>query len=300
MPVLGVLVALATGVAVAAQAEAAPPSRGVLDPRSLLPAGWQEVRGLPSGGSVWQGVIASPTVGLRLRPSWIYLPPAAAPSGRYPVVYLLHGTPGSPSGFVLSLRLDQLADKLIEARLLPPFIAVMPAAGTGTRASRFHGEWAGPWENYVLSDVLPWVDKHLPTVASGGGRVLAGLSSGGFGAVDIGLRHPGLFQTLEAWSGYFTPLRNGALRAASNAELAAHNPTLLAKQEAPLLRRLGVRFFLSSGTGDRGTLTQTRVFGHELTHLKLPHQLWLGPGFHDAKVWRAQLQSALRYALPNL
>jgi enterochelin esterase-like enzyme len=130
--------------------------------------------------------------------------------------------------------------------------------------------------------------------------VLAGLSAGGYGAVDIGLRHPGLFSTLESWSGYFHPLRAGALVRANAAGLRAHDPSLLVRREAPLLRRLRTRFFLSSGTThDRLTAAGTRVFAAELRTLRLPHRLALHPGGHDGRLWRAQLPAALAYALPS-
>jgi S-formylglutathione hydrolase FrmB len=56
---------------------------------------------------------------------------------------------------------------------------------------------------------------------------IAGLSSGGYGAVDIGLRHPGLFGAIESWSGYYRPFRDGPLRDATRAELSAHVPAAL-------------------------------------------------------------------------
>jgi enterochelin esterase-like enzyme len=142
------------------------------------------------------------------------------------------------------------------------------------------------------------VDRHLPTIPSRAGRILAGLSAGGYGAVDIGLRHPTLFGTLEAWSGYFRPLRAGALVNADQQALDAHDPSLLARAEAPLLRRLGTRFFLSCGaSADRVTARETRAFSLELRALRLPHTLWLAPGGHDGALWRRQLPSALTYAL---
>src|SRR5262249_26179252 len=146
---------------------------------------------------------------------------------RYPVVYLLHGMPGSPYSFVNALRLASVADEL------PPFIAVAPAAGPN---GRYDGEWAGAWENWLVNGVVPWVVTHLPTQADGRDQVLAGLSAGGYGAIDIGLRHPGLFGTLESWSGYFRPLRDGDLAAADTASLALHDPTLLLPRDAAQLR----------------------------------------------------------------
>src|SRR5206468_10463279 len=133
-----------------------------------------------------------------------------------------------------------------------------PDAGLLPAALQPEAPLPGHLERYLVHDVVPWVDGHLPTIPSRAGRVLAGLSAGGYGAVDIGLRHPTLFGTLEAWSGYFHPLRAGALVDAGSAELQAHDPSLLAQREAPLLRRLGTRFFLSSGTtADRATAEAT-------------------------------------------
>jgi enterochelin esterase-like enzyme len=118
-------------------------------------------------------------------------------------------------------RAPTRVDPLVVAGKLPPFVAVMSPAGL---TPRFRGEWTGVWEDYLVRDVVPWVDRHFPAIAAGRGRILAGLSAGGYGAVDIGLRHPGTFGTLEAWSGSFTAPHDGSLAGASGAVLAAHDP----------------------------------------------------------------------------
>jgi enterochelin esterase-like enzyme len=258
------------------------------------PPGFVEIAHGPLGGRVFQGWVPSSAVPRDFRPTLVYLPPGYDPGRRYPVLYLLQGFPGSPYQFVDGLDLPAAADERIAAGRLRPFLAVIPPAGIDVR----HGDWTGVWEQYLVRDVVPWADAHLPTIAAPSGRVLAGLSAGGYGAVDIGLRHPRLFSTLEAWSGYFRPLRTGALVHAGPAELRAHDPSLLVRRRAPLLRKLGVRFFLSSGTtGDRATAEATKAFSAELRGLRLPHRLWLAPGAHDGRLWRAQLPAALAYAL---
>src|SRR5437899_128435 len=78
----------------------------------------------------------------------------------------------------------------------------------------------------------------------------------------------------------------------------AHDPTLLVRREAPRLRPLGIRFFLSCGTThDRVTAAATRRFARLLSALRLRHRLWLRPGGHDGAFWRSQLIPALEYAL---
>ena len=122
------------------------------------------------------------------RASLVYLPPGVKPSLRYPGLYLLHGLRGSPYSFVGGLRLAAVADTLIHARRVHPFIAVMPPAG---QSPQFDGEWTGAWERYVVHDVLPWSERHLPLSRERRARTLAGFSAGAYGAVDMGLRHPG-------------------------------------------------------------------------------------------------------------
>src|SRR5581483_9597599 len=78
----------------------------------------------PHGGTILSGTFPGSK-----RPGYVYLPPGYSPAQRYPVVYLLHGMPGSPSEYLLGTNLAAFADDGISAGRLRPFIAVMPAAG---------------------------------------------------------------------------------------------------------------------------------------------------------------------------
>jgi Putative esterase len=249
------------------------------------PAGFHVFSPGPGGGAIWRGVIP----GAR-RASMIYVPPGYSAARRYPVVYLLAGMPGSPWSYVRSLSLASVADSLIGSGEARPFVAVMPPAGP---SGHYDGEWAGPWERYLVRGVLPWTQAHL---AVSGDRTIAGLSAGGFGAVDIALRHPRLFRRVESWGGYFSPFRDGPLRRASPRELAAHDPTLLLPVEAGLVRRLGTRFFLSTGPG-HGHITpaQTIRFARLLRARRLPYRLELLARKRGA--WERQLVDGLRWAL---
>jgi enterochelin esterase-like enzyme len=231
---------------------------------ALLLPGFSQVQTGPQGGRVLSGVLPG-----ELRPGLVYLPPGFSTSHRYPVVYLLHGMPGSPNEYPSGAGLLEFADPSIADGTVRPFIAVVPAAGPD---DRYNGEWAGPWEAGLVDRVVPWIDGHLPTIAGRRGRVIAGLSAGGFGAVDIALRHPGLFGTVESWSGYFEPLRDGPFKGASRAVLAANDPTLLARSQAAVLKHDGARFFLSTGPAHSHWFhpSDTRAFADELHGLGLP------------------------------
>lgn len=256
--------------------------------------GWIPAVHGPDGGTVWAGRIPNTVVPDR-RLSGIYLPPGFAPTRRYPVVYLLHGMEGSPSSIYRGMQLAKVADRLI-AHGSPPFIAVMPVAGP--RVDPNSGEWAGVWERYLVHDVVPWVDTNLPTIPTAAGRALEGVCAGGFGAVDIGLRHPRMFGTLGSFDGYFAPVfRDGPFVHATRADLLAHDPTLLVRREASSLRNSGVRFYVSVG-GDHGAVLArwSLAFAHELRTLRLPHELWRLPKRDTGHFWRATFPSALSYA----
>jgi enterochelin esterase-like enzyme len=197
----------------------------------------------PGRGVLLRGVFPDALAPQPLSPGYVYLPPNFSPTRRYPVIYLLHGIRGNPTEYVKALSLPSYADQQIEAGLLRPFIAVMPAAAD----SNYRGEWAGPWEEYITHAVVPFVDRFLPTIAEPSGRVLAGLSAGGYGAFDIGLRDPHLFGALESWSGYFHPLHDTPFRDVGITTLRANDPQLLLRRKAKLLRRLDIRFFVSTG-----------------------------------------------------
>jgi enterochelin esterase-like enzyme len=140
----------------------------------------------------------------------VYLPPGfSLGSGRYPVLYLLHGTNESAASF-LELGLGQRLDTLIGERAVAPLIAVMIQGGRGTNNWRDTG--GHRYESYVL-EVQQLVDRLYPTLRERGARAIAGYSMGGFGAMNIALGHPDRFAVVESWLGFFNGL-GGELRAA--------------------------------------------------------------------------------------
>jgi enterochelin esterase-like enzyme len=281
---------LAAAVAGAVPASGVPASPN----QALLPSFVEIVRG-PAGGTIWQGVIRNGAYPRSPRRSLVYFPPGFSAQRRYPTLYVLHGIRGSPYSIANGLRFATFADDAIVAGQVRPFLAVMPPAGL---TARFHGEWTGVWERYVVEDVVPWSDRHLPALRLPGARAIAGLSAGGYGAADIGLRHPTLFGTIESWSGSFFAPHDGSLRHASAKQLAANDPTLLAEREAGLLRALRTRFFLSCGREDPGNLLLSINFARLLAAIDVRHRTFFAAGGHNGHFWDAQLPGALHYAFP--
>lgn len=258
---------------------------------ALLP-GFVPVGTSHSGGTLLQGVFPDALAPQPLQPGYVYLPPKFTRAKRYPVIYLLHGIRGNPGEYTHALNVRAYADRQITSGALRPFIAVMPASAD----NKYRGEWAGPWEQYVTHAVVPWIDQRLPTIAAPSGRVLAGLSAGGYGAFDIGLRDPYLFGALESWSGYFHPLRDKPFKHVGITTLRANNPTLLLRRKAKLLRRLGVRLFVSTGPPHSrwAPPSESGRFAREALALHLPMTY---RSFHSRKGhWRDEFHAGLSWA----
>jgi len=135
----------------------------------------------------------------------VYLPPSYLSSEkRYPVVYYLPGyTDTSMLGFILPGD----ADTLMKTGVIRDMIVVV-ADGANLLGGSFYvnSPVTGQWEDFIVKDVVGYVDGHYRTLARASARAIAGHSMGGFGALNIGMRHPDVFSVVYSLSpGLFDP-----------------------------------------------------------------------------------------------
>ena len=151
----------------------------------------------------------SPSLGGTL-PAVVYFPAGYRNgSARFPVIYFLHGLPASPTAYqATSFVARSVADDGHRA------IVVAPQGSRYADSDREYLNW-GPRENWpqaISRDLPRCIDKRFRTIATRRGRALIGLSAGGFGAFNIGLRHLDTFAAVESWSGYFAATDPTGLR----------------------------------------------------------------------------------------
>lgn len=269
--------------------------RGYTPPKD--PA-WVRDRGTSQTVEVW-----SPAVG-RKQQVIVYLPPgyAAHPRRRYPVIYLLHGSPGLPNALLLTVKSGVVEDEFVTRHRVRPAILVMPSGSPGRFTDT---EWANgihpdsAWETFLVRDVVGAIDRRYRTIRSGADRALAGLSEGGYGAINIGLHHPGEFRVLESWSGYMQADKILSIFGRSPGRVAANSPAQYLPRVARLVRRDKTFIWFYSGTGDR-LFRQNVAFAHELARLRIPHHFSVVDGGHTWRTWRENFPSALLAASPRL
>jgi enterochelin esterase-like enzyme len=198
-----------------------------------LPALFGQVPSVSHTGSrVVRVVIGAPTaLDVPPSPALIYLPPGygnpANAGRRYPVVYLLHGYPGSPLDWFRAVPTQQIMDAMLADHLIQPMIVVAPNANGGWLTdSEMLNRVDGPQtETYLTRTVVGYVDTHFRTVAARAGRAIGGMSSGGYGALNLGLRDQDVYSVILSEMPYGDPGRAAlALLGSSRARWAANAP----------------------------------------------------------------------------
>jgi enterochelin esterase family protein len=167
----------------------------------------------PASGSVEilrhtsQALNGNPLGDDHVRDLVVYLPPGYRETDeRYPSVYCLTGFTGrgrmllNDSAFTPNLA--QRLDRLIAAGTIRPVIVVMPDCFTYYGGSQYINSTAtGNYEDYLTREIVPFVDESFRTFDNPRSRAVMGKSSGGYGALIMGLRHSDLFGLISSTAG---------------------------------------------------------------------------------------------------
>src|SRR6202012_461629 len=107
---------------------------------------------------------------------------------RLPVLYLLHGNNGDANDWLTQGHLQSAADALIEHKEMPPVVIVMPQGGTDWYVDRKE-----KMETAFFDDLLPEIETQYAVANQRNGRMIGGVSMGGFGALRYAMTRPEQF-----------------------------------------------------------------------------------------------------------
>lgn len=141
------------------------------------------------------------------RRMYVYTPPGYDKdyTARYPVLYLQHGAGELEMEWIHSGKANFILDNLIAEGKARPMIIVMnngfaTRPGQPGQAQNMGSRWAA-FEDMLIKEVIPDIDKNYRTIPNKGQRAMAGLSMGGMQTFTVGLKNLNTFSYLGIFSG---------------------------------------------------------------------------------------------------
>jgi enterochelin esterase-like enzyme len=225
---------------------------------------------------------------------------SVSPDAQFSLVYLFHGSPGVPKDWFRGGEADQIA--LSWARAGKPAILVPPRMSKGLLDDpECVDGMREKVETHVLRDVIPTADGSLRTVAAREGRIFAGMSAGGYCALNLGLRNRAVLATVLNLSGLMEPTHSRGRRSLfgqTGSTLVAQNTPASYAANLPSSPRS--RLWLDCGLSDHQVLRQMQAIAPVLRSRGLTVEEKVRPREHTFGVWRAALRYGLNWALSGL
>jgi putative tributyrin esterase len=228
-------------------------------------------------------------------PYRVVLPASVAAGQELPVVYLLHGGGGDFREWSNDSDVAQFAEREL--------ILVMPE-GNSSYYMNSAEQPQDHYEDYITSDLIGDVESKFPAARGRSNRAIVGVSMGGFGAVTLAIRHPGLF----AFAGGLSSAIDVPRRAFTIKRLQQsrhyesifgpsgsqtrrdRDPFVLLNQASP---EAAPYFFLTCGEQE-GLLPANREFAALLAQRHFRYKFRTVRGGHDWNQWNAWLPDLFR------
>jgi enterochelin esterase-like enzyme len=220
---------------------------------------------------------------------------------RYPVLFLLHGANGDEVEWVQKGGARETLDGLIARRIIRPMVVVMPGHNQGwwVDGAKEKAETA------LIKDLIPHASGKYRVETERKGRLIAGLSAGGGGTVNLIFKYPQMFAAAAALSpSVYEPVPP------NNSSGVRHHPFQKdGKFDADTWKSLNypmwldaykksgaiVPLYINSGDHDRfGIVGHAAVlYQRLLAHQPQAVEYRVVDGDHEWMVWRDTLGDAL-------
>jgi enterochelin esterase-like enzyme len=250
---------------------------------------------------------------------YIYLPPQyfrkAYAHYKFPVIELLHGSPGDPQAWVDVMGVIPTFLNLLESHPKDAAVLVMPDTDGGLRYGLQCLNAPGGIQDmtFVAQDVPDAIARIARVQPPGRAWGLAGYSEGGYCTVNIALQLPGRYGAAGVMSGYFAPVlstvpqggRAGGKPRRVNVFLG-HPALQLVNTPMRYITQVPVNdvlpaFWMSAGAADKQDVIAAAQFRQLLeTRVANVPFVPIAGGGHQGSVWRAALGPMLSWMTPQL
>lgn len=218
----------------------------------------------------------------------------------YPVLYLLHGGYGHYNDWI-----TKTPDKTLVQRLSDQYNLII-AMPEGEVFSYYLDSPIRPdsqFETYLTNDVIGKIDATYRTIRSGKGRVITGLSMGGYGSLYLATRHPDLYCAAGSMSGALNPdMSTWKLPPDASKNIKAEFENILGPYEqspdgwaaysviamADKMKTNGLKLVFDCGVDDF-LIEPNRELHRRLVFNQTPHDYSERPGGHAWEYWQNSL-----------
>lgn len=227
----------------------------------------------------------------------VYLPAGYNANQRYPVLYIMYGYGGNQySMFNGFMSVNRTADQMIAKGTMKPMILVVPdyknsfaVNSTREQNPNASGGTIGLYEDYLIKELIPYIDQHFNTDNSRESRYIEGYSMGGFAALYLGFNYPELFSKIGAHSSALWDYSSNDMFIGQRDWLyptpglrARRDPFLLAQTQD--LRATDI--YLDAGSSDALSDVNQRFYTH-LLNQGIRVQWHNNSGGHNVNYWNA-------------
>ncbi|HEV7347159.1 alpha/beta hydrolase family protein [Telluribacter sp.] len=224
----------------------------------------------------------------------------------FPVLYLLHGGSGGFRDW-----LTKVADKTLLHRMADQYNLIIVTPDGDPTSYYFDSPMVkeSQFETFITKDLVEKIDKSYRTVKDKKGRVIAGLSMGGHGAMYLSTRHPELFAAAGSMSGVMNintaawkvPAEFAKSRADNFVKLLGErkegehpHPGYTMVTLVDRLKANGLPFILDIGVEDFLIDTNRDLHARLLAN-GVPHDYIERPGAHTWEYWENALPFQLMF-----
>jgi enterochelin esterase-like enzyme len=253
------------------------------------------------------------------RDVYVYLPPQyfqkAYTHYKFPVIELLHGSPGNPQAWVDVMGVIPTFLNLLEAHPTDAAVLVMPDTDGGQQYGLQCLNNPGGIQDmtFVARDVPEAIARIARVQPPGRAWGLAGYSEGGYCAANIALQDPAGYGAAGVLSGYFAPImsqvpadnKRGAKPLTVNVFRGRPSLQLVNTPRAYVTRvpisEFLPAFWLAAGAQNKQDVIAAAEFKQVLQTREVSVPFVIIPdGGHQGSVWRAALGPMLRWMTPQL
>ncbi len=217
---------------------------------------------------------------------------SSQPDRKYPVVYMLHGANENDwewANIPVSM-LNEAITMITNDGTAAECIVVFPNATEGKMGYFNQDGWK--YEDYFFKELMPVVEKRYRIIADKGHRAIGGLSMGGGGSFNYGMRHPELFSSVYAISAAVSPAAFAANATAGAPLPASMNGGSYTPEQIEAAK--SVNFVLDCGDDDFLFDANVAVY-QAMKKNGMKAQFRCFDGAHASYYWYDALRRALAY-----